>query len=65
MDEIEERLTVIKLRWYVVAFIFLVTLPSQVFAEPWLKASVQGVEITVHKEACALKEVSNIPKRAT
>jgi hypothetical protein len=37
MDEIEERLTVIKLRWYVVAFIFLVTLPSQVFSQEFPK----------------------------
>jgi hypothetical protein len=56
----------VKLPKWAVVLIFLTCWPSAVFAEPWLKASVQGVEIVVHKEDCALKDaVSNLPKRAT
>ena len=38
---------------------------SSVYGEPTHRTSVQGVVITLHSEKCALKEVANLPRRAT
>lgn len=55
-----------KLPWYVCLLAFLFCWPSIAFSGPMLKASVDGVEITVYSEECGLKNVvSNLPKRAT
>jgi hypothetical protein len=51
--------------WFKV-LVFLTCWPAAVCAEPMVKANVQGIEITVYTEDCALKNVvSNLPKRAT
>jgi hypothetical protein len=34
-------------------------------AEPQFKATADGVEIYLHNEKCAVKEISNLPNRAT
>jgi hypothetical protein len=50
--------------WFNVVAFLLFSWPA--FAEPMVKANVQGIEITVYTEDCALKNVvSNLPKRAT
>ena len=47
------------------AAVFLL-LPSQAKSEPQYRATVQDVVITLHSEACEMKElVSNLPRRAT
>ena len=35
------------------------------FAAPQFEASGEGVKVVVHSEKCALKEISNLPYRAT
>lgn len=35
------------------------------YGEPTHKASGAGVEVVVYSESCTLKEVTNLPKRAT
>ncbi len=55
-----------KLPWWVVLLVFLTCWPAAVFSQPMVKANVQGIEITVYSEDCALKDVvANLPKRAT
>ncbi len=38
---------------------------TSAFGEPTHRASVQGLVITLHSEKCTLKEVANLPRRAT
>jgi len=51
--------------WFVIAASILFGCPSA-SAEPQYRASVTGgAAIILHSEQCALKEVSNLPHRAT
>ena len=47
-----------------VCFVALVY-AANAYAEPIARASAGGISITVYSEPCALKEVSNLPARAT
>lgn len=50
--------------WVVFAGLVLVGVKSAV-AEPMFQVRQGDVVITLHSEECALKEVSNLPRRAT
>lgn len=39
--------------------------PLLAHSEPLFQTSGEGITITLHSEACALKEVTNLPRRAT
>lgn len=59
-------MTVIKLRWYIVALIVFFCWPSMVFAEPVFSTEAGGIRITLYSDKCQLKDqVSNLPVRAT
>jgi hypothetical protein len=49
----------------VVLLAVAVTWPTKAHAGPILKAEAEGIVVTIYEEACQLKEVTNLPKRAT
>lgn len=44
---------------------FLILLPLKAHAEPLFQTSDDSVTITLHSEPCAIKAVTNLPRRAT
>lgn len=50
---------------FAAALLAVILAPLMVNAEPVYQLSQGGVVITLHSEGCALKEVSNLPHRAT
>lgn len=52
--------------WFIVVVTILYGCPITASAEPMYQTSLQdGLTITLYSEPCALKEVVNLPKRAT
>lgn len=51
------------LRVALLAALLLVTVDA--VSEPTHKASGGGIEVVIYSEGCTLKEVTNLPKRAT
>ena len=52
--------------WFVLVATLLFGCPSNAYSEPlYQTAGGDGAVVTLHSEPCALKEVSNLPKRAT
>lgn len=49
----------------VVSFFVLVLLAPPALAEPVAYATRDGVTVTLHSEACAVKGIKNLPNRAT
>lgn len=75
IDEIrprkEERSTFREIASYIVGLLALVALgvaatwPTNAHAGPILRGEAEGITVTIYEEACQLKEVTNLPKRAT
>lgn len=61
-DKVE---TVFPLPVYAVLIALALCWPSMVFAEPVFSTSGGGVTVTLHKEKCAMPQVTNLPLRAT
>ncbi len=61
-DDLE---TVFPLPLYAVILIFLFCWPSIVLSEPLFQTQSETVKLTLHSEACTIKEVTNLPRRAT
>lgn len=58
------RLTVIP--WLIWALLILTVIwATNAYAGPILKGEAEGITVTIYEEACQLKEVTNLPKRAT
>ena len=47
------------------ALLIAATYPTKAHASAMLRAESGGVTVTIYDQPCALKEVSNLPKRAT
>jgi hypothetical protein len=49
----------------IIAFLLFGLWPTAVFSEPLFQTRSETVTLTLHSEPCQIKEVSNLPRRAT
>lgn len=60
------KLILSPLFWILVIVALGMALTSgKVFGEPFISAEMAGVRLVVHTEECAVKEIKNLPRRAT
>lgn len=63
MEQSHRIVQTLRVLFFFLVFLFLV---GSVFAGPMYEAKgEEGIRVVIHSEPCALKEVTNLPKRAT